>query len=118
MPYDLEGAPAFVCDMMEPERPKVDRAVLAFLKSEAALPSGGYYDTRGWGGEAQSRVGEAGAGVGGIALGDNNNCLYGRPSSSRRLLDGAFPTPLLLFCRLAVRQEYFRLFLDRGAQGI
>ena len=25
--------PAFVFDMMEPERPKVDRAVLSFLKS-------------------------------------------------------------------------------------
>ncbi len=25
-----DGAPAFVFDMMEPERPKVDRAVLEF----------------------------------------------------------------------------------------
>jgi hypothetical protein len=31
------GAPAVVFDMTEPERPKVDRAVLAFLKSEADL---------------------------------------------------------------------------------
>ncbi len=35
MHYDRDGAPAFVFDLMEPERPKVDRAVLAFLKSEA-----------------------------------------------------------------------------------
>jgi CRISP-associated protein Cas1 len=28
-----------VFDMMEPERPKVDRAVLAFLKSEALHPA-------------------------------------------------------------------------------
>ena len=39
MHYDREGAPAFVFDMMEPERPKVDRAVLAFLKSEALHPA-------------------------------------------------------------------------------
>ena len=31
MRYERYGAPAFVFDMMEPERPKVDRAVLAFL---------------------------------------------------------------------------------------
>jgi hypothetical protein len=30
--------PAFVFDLVEPERPKVDRAVLAFLKSEALHP--------------------------------------------------------------------------------
>jgi hypothetical protein len=30
--------PAFVFDLMEPERPKVDRALLAFLKSEALHP--------------------------------------------------------------------------------
>jgi CRISPR/Cas system-associated endonuclease Cas1 len=36
---DRDGAPAFVFDMMEPERPKVDRAVLTFLKSEALHPS-------------------------------------------------------------------------------
>ena len=39
MHSDREGAPAFVFDMMEPERPKVDRAVLAFLKSEALHPA-------------------------------------------------------------------------------
>jgi CRISPR-associated protein Cas1 len=36
---DREDAPAFVFDVMEPERPKVDRAVLAFLKSEALHPA-------------------------------------------------------------------------------
>ncbi len=39
MHYDRDGAPAFVFDMMEPERPKVDRAVLAFLKSDALHPT-------------------------------------------------------------------------------
>ena len=39
MRYDWDGAPAFVFDMMEPERPKVDRAVLPFLKSEALHPA-------------------------------------------------------------------------------
>ncbi len=39
MPYDRDGAPAFAFDMMEPERPKVDRAVLSFLKSEALHPA-------------------------------------------------------------------------------
>ena len=39
MHYDQDYAPAFVFDMMEPERPKVDRAVLAFLKSEALHPA-------------------------------------------------------------------------------
>ncbi len=39
MHYDRDGAPAFVFDMMEPERPKVDRAVLAFLRSEALHPA-------------------------------------------------------------------------------
>ena len=34
-----DDAPAFVFDMMEPERPKVDRAVLAFLKLEALHPA-------------------------------------------------------------------------------
>jgi CRISP-associated protein Cas1 len=38
MHHDRDGAPAFVFDMMEPERPKMDRAVLAFLKSEALDP--------------------------------------------------------------------------------
>jgi CRISPR-associated protein Cas1 len=39
MHYDQESAPAFVFDMMEPKRPKVDRAVLGFLKSEALHPA-------------------------------------------------------------------------------
>ena len=39
MHYERDGSPAFVFDMMEPERPKVDRAVLAFLKSEALHPA-------------------------------------------------------------------------------
>jgi CRISPR-associated protein Cas1 len=39
MHSDQEYAPAFVFDMMEPERPKVDRAVLALLKSEALHPA-------------------------------------------------------------------------------
>jgi CRISPR-associated protein Cas1 len=34
----MKNAPAFVFDMMEPERPKVDRVVLGFLKSEALHP--------------------------------------------------------------------------------
>ncbi len=39
MHSDQEYAPAFVFDMMEPERPKVDRAVLGFLKKEALQPA-------------------------------------------------------------------------------
>jgi CRISP-associated protein Cas1 len=39
MHSDRDDAAAFVFDMMEPERPKVDRAVLAFLKSEALHPA-------------------------------------------------------------------------------
>jgi CRISPR-associated protein Cas1 len=39
MHYDRDGAPAFVFDLMEPERPKVDRVVLGFLKSEALHPA-------------------------------------------------------------------------------
>jgi CRISP-associated protein Cas1 len=39
MHYERDGAPAFVFDMMEPDRPKVDRAVLGFLKSEALHPA-------------------------------------------------------------------------------
>jgi len=39
MHADRDNAPAFVFDMMEPERPKVDRAVLAFLRSEALHPA-------------------------------------------------------------------------------
>jgi CRISP-associated protein Cas1 len=39
MHSDRDDAAAFVFDMMEPERPKVDRAVLGFLKSEALHPA-------------------------------------------------------------------------------
>jgi CRISPR associated protein Cas1 len=38
MHADRDDAAAFVLDMMEPERPEVDRAVLAFLKSDALHP--------------------------------------------------------------------------------
>jgi CRISPR-associated protein Cas1 len=34
-----EGSSAFVFDMMEPERPKVDRAVLDFIKANALRPA-------------------------------------------------------------------------------
>jgi CRISPR/Cas system-associated endonuclease Cas1 len=37
--YERDASPAFVFDIMEPERPKVDRAVLAFLKAEALHPA-------------------------------------------------------------------------------
>ena len=39
MHYERDGSPAFVFDMMEPERPNVDRAVLAFLRTEALHPA-------------------------------------------------------------------------------
>src|ERR1700733_9249170 len=39
MHADRDDAAAFVFDIMEPDRPKVDRAVLAFLKSEALHPA-------------------------------------------------------------------------------
>jgi CRISPR-associated endonuclease Cas1 len=39
MHYDRDGTPAFVFDMMELERPKVDRTVLGFLKSDALHPA-------------------------------------------------------------------------------
>jgi CRISP-associated protein Cas1 len=32
LPYEHDDSPAFVFDMVEPERPKVDRAVLDFVK--------------------------------------------------------------------------------------
>jgi CRISPR-associated protein Cas1 len=35
----VDGSPAFVFDLMEPERPKVDRAILEFLKAEALHPA-------------------------------------------------------------------------------
>ena len=43
--------------MMEPERPKVDRAVLTFLRTEALHPAD-FTIPRGWGGAAQSGVGQ------------------------------------------------------------
>ena len=52
----------FVFEMTESERPKVDRAVRSFLKSEALHPAD--FTIRG-DGEAQSGVGEKGGGVGG-----------------------------------------------------
>ena len=39
MHYDRDGSPAFVFDMMEPERPKVDGRCSTFLKSEALHPA-------------------------------------------------------------------------------
>ena len=39
MHVDRDDGAAFVFDMMEPERPKVDRVVLTFLKSEALHPA-------------------------------------------------------------------------------
>lgn len=39
MHVDRDDASAFALDMMEPERPKVDRAVLAFLKSAKLHPA-------------------------------------------------------------------------------
>jgi CRISPR-associated protein Cas1 len=32
LPYERDDSPAFVFDLMEPERPRVDRAVLDFVK--------------------------------------------------------------------------------------
>jgi hypothetical protein len=39
MHYDRDGAPAFVFDIMQPERPKVDRAVLYFVKGAVFDPA-------------------------------------------------------------------------------
>jgi CRISPR associated protein Cas1 len=39
MHVDREYGPAFVFDLMEPERPKVDRAIIEFLKSETLHPA-------------------------------------------------------------------------------
>ncbi len=39
MDYKRDGSPAFMFDLMEPERPKVGRAVLEFLKSEVLHPA-------------------------------------------------------------------------------
>jgi CRISPR-associated protein Cas1 len=32
LPYERDDSPAFVFDLMKPERPRVDRAVLDFVK--------------------------------------------------------------------------------------
>ena len=37
--YEQGDSPAFVFDMMEPERPKLDGAVVGFLKSQALHPA-------------------------------------------------------------------------------
>ena len=66
MHYERDGSPAFVFDMMEPERPKVDRAVLG-IPQIGGVASGGFHDPRGWGGEAKSGAGEAGGGANGRA---------------------------------------------------
>ena len=55
MHYERDGSPAFVFDMMEPERPKVDRAVLAFV-ADGSIASGRLHDPRGWGGETWSAI--------------------------------------------------------------
>jgi CRISP-associated protein Cas1 len=39
MHSDRDDAPAFALDMMEPDRPRVDQAVLAFLKSAKLHPA-------------------------------------------------------------------------------
>jgi CRISPR/Cas system-associated endonuclease Cas1 len=47
MHADRDNAPAFVFDMMEPERPKVDQRVLAFLRAEALHPAASRFATMG-----------------------------------------------------------------------
>jgi len=42
------SSPAFVFDMMEPERPKVDRAVLAFLRTGRCIPPTSQFARMGW----------------------------------------------------------------------
>jgi CRISPR-associated protein Cas1 len=32
LPYERDDSPAFVFDLMEPERPKIDRVVLDFVR--------------------------------------------------------------------------------------
>jgi CRISP-associated protein Cas1 len=39
MHFERDRSPSFAFDLMEPERPKVNRTVLSFLKSEALHPS-------------------------------------------------------------------------------
>jgi hypothetical protein len=54
--YDREGAPAFVFDMMEPERPR-SMVSCGFLKSEALHPAGSRSERMGSRGSI--RAGEA-----------------------------------------------------------
>ena len=54
MHYDRDGAPAFVFDMMEPERPKVDRAVLAFLNRRRCILRISRSERMGWSGSIRS----------------------------------------------------------------
>jgi hypothetical protein len=63
--YEGDGSATFVFDMMEPERPKVDLAVLSQI---GGVASGGFHDKGGWGREAQSAVREAGGGAGTLPL--------------------------------------------------
>ena len=39
LPYERDDSPAFVFDLMEPERLKVDRAVLDFVKGHVFDPA-------------------------------------------------------------------------------
>jgi CRISP-associated protein Cas1 len=39
MHYQRDGSPAFIFDLMEPERPKIDRVIIEFLKSETLSPA-------------------------------------------------------------------------------
>jgi hypothetical protein len=38
MHFQRTGSPAFIFDLMEPERPKIDRTIIEFLKSEKLHP--------------------------------------------------------------------------------
>jgi CRISPR/Cas system-associated endonuclease Cas1 len=53
-----EGSSAFVFDMMEPERPKVDRSIFGVCET-AQVSCGGFCDPVGWRVSAQSGDGEA-----------------------------------------------------------
>jgi CRISP-associated protein Cas1 len=39
MHLQRHGSPAFIFDLMEPERPKIDRAIIDFLKKEKLHPA-------------------------------------------------------------------------------
>ena len=39
MHFQRPGSPAYIFDLMEPERPKIDRAVIEFLKAEKLHPA-------------------------------------------------------------------------------